>query len=55
MSTQKKNEEAVYKAAQQGKTDVIKTLFEAGTDLNGHIEPVVSNSVTFSNSDDNEL
>ena len=46
MSSKAQDEKAVYDAAGSGKTDVIKTLFEKGTDLNGHKDGV-SKSVTF--------
>ena len=46
MSRNAQDEEAVYDAARDGKTDVIKTLFEKGTDLNGYKDGV-SKSVTF--------
>ena len=46
MSSKAQDEEAVFNAARDGKTDVIKTLFEKGTDLNGHKDGV-SKPVTF--------
>ena len=36
MSSNKKNEKAVFDAAGANKTEVIRTLFGAGTDLNGY-------------------
>ena len=47
MSSKAQDEEAVYDAAGAGKIDVIKTLFEKGTDLNGYKDSV-SKSVKFS-------
>ena len=46
MSSKAQDEKAVFDAAGAGKTDVIKTLYEKGTDLNGHKDSV-SKSVTF--------
>ena len=46
MSSKAQDEKAVYDAAGNGKTDVIKTLFEKGTDLNGYKDEV-SKSLTF--------
>ena len=47
MSSKAQDEKAVYDAAYNGKIDVIKALFEKGTDLNGYKDSV-SKSVTFS-------
>ena len=47
MSSKAQDEKAVFDAANQGKIDVIRALFEKGTDLNGYKDSV-SKSVTFS-------
>ena len=47
MSSKAQDEKAVYDAAYNGKIDVIKALFEKGTDLNGYKDGV-SKPVTFS-------
>ena len=47
MSTKAQNEKAVYDAANSGKTEVIKALFEAGTNLSGYKDRV-SKYVTLS-------
>jgi hypothetical protein len=47
MSNKAQDEKAVYDAARQGKIDVIKALFEKGTNLNGY-KDCVSKPVTFS-------
>ena len=47
MSTKAEKDKGVYDAAGQGKTDVIKTLFEGGADLNGYKDDV-SKPVTIS-------
>ena len=47
MSSKAQDEKAVYDAAGNGKIDVIKALFEKGTDLNGYKDSV-SKPVTFS-------
>ena len=47
MSSKARDEEAVYDAARYGNIDVIKALFEKGTDLNGYKDSV-SKPVTFS-------
>ena len=46
MSSKYQNEKAVYDAAGNGNIDVIKALFEKGTDLNGYKDGV-SKPVTF--------
>ena len=46
MSSKAQDEEAVFDAARDGKIDVIKALFEKGTDLNGYKDSV-SKPVTF--------
>ena len=47
MSSKAQDEKAVYDAARDGKIDVIKALFQKGTDLNGYKDSV-SKPVTFS-------
>ena len=47
MSSKAQDEKAVYDAARDGKIDIIRALFEKGTDLNGYKDSV-SKPVTFS-------
>ena len=48
MSSKAQDEKAVYDAARNGKIDVIKALFEKGTNLTGYnnyvSKPVIYNS-----------
>ncbi len=47
MSTKAEKDKGVFDAAGQGQTDVIRTLFEGGADLNGYKDDV-SKPVTIS-------